>query len=255
MSGYGVSARKVLQRGNSRYPGYPMTRQLTLNVGLSDHARIENFFAGTNAEAVHAVGDLVSGGSGLLVLYGEVGSGKTHLLYGAQKASLAADRRAAYLCLSDAEALEGLDNFEDPGFLVCVDDIDSGAGESRLERFLFNLVEHLRPQQGGILLACKKPPSECGFLMADLVSRLNSGASFRLAPLNDNDKAAAMRLRAEQRGFQLPDEVIAYVMRRFPRDASALFGLLDRIDRYSLSEQRKVTIPLIRELESSREGK
>lgn len=190
----------------------------------------------------------------MLLLYGESGSGKTHLLYGAQKAFLASGRPAAYLCMSDEEALDGLESFDDPGLLVCVDDIDRGAGESRLERFLFNLVEILLPVQGSMLLACRKPPLECGFLMADLVSRLNSGASFRLAPLSDDDKAAAMRLRAEQRGFQLPEEVIAYVMRRFPRDASALFALLDRIDRYSLSEQRKVTIPLIRELESDREG-
>jgi len=229
-----------------------MTRQLTLNVRLSDHACFENFLPGANEQAVHSVGELIDGGSGLLLLHGAQGTGKTHLLYSAQKAALAAARRAEYFSMSDEEVLDGLGRFDEAGALVCVDDIDRVAGDARLERFLFNLVEILRPTQSGLLLAGRKPPSECGYGLADLLSRLNSGASIRLSPLTDNDKAAAMRLRAQHRGFHLPTEVIAYVMKRFPRDTTALFTLLDRIDRYSLSAQRKVTIPLIRELESTR---
>ncbi len=228
-----------------------MTQQLTLNIGLSDHACFDNFFTAGNAEAVHAVNDLVDDSGGLLVLCGNAGSGKTHLLYAAQKAALAADRRASYLSMSDEDVLGRLDGFDDLGALVCVDNVDEAAGKDWSERFLLNVFEHMRQTGGGMLLACEKPPSECRFLMADIVSRLNSGAFFHLIPLTENDKTAAMRLRAEQRGFDLPEDVIAYVMKRYPRDASALFALLDRIDRYSLSEQRKVTIPLVRKLESN----
>jgi DnaA family protein len=58
-----------------------------------------------------------------------------------------------------------------------------------------------------------------------------------------------MRLRARNRGFELPEEVARYVLRRYPRDAQSLFELLDRIDRASLATQRRVTISLVRDLE------
>lgn len=248
MFGYGVLASTALAGYSDNL--HSMTRQLILNVGLSDRACFDNFLAGVNAETMHSVEELVDFGAGLLVLYGEQGSGKTHLLYAAQKAALAANRRATYFSMSDEDVLSGLDRFEETEALVCVDDVDQAAGDDRSERFLFNLVEILRSTHSGMLLAAQKPPSECGFQLADLVSRLNSGVSFRMTPLSDEDKSAALRLRAEHRGFHLSEEVIAYVMNRFSRDASALFGLLDRIDRYSLSEQRKVTIPLIKALET-----
>ena len=114
-----------------------MTRQLTLNVHLSDRASFENFLPGGNAEAVHSVGGLIEAGTGLLLLYGAEGTGKTHLLYSAQKAALAAARRAEYFSMSDEDVLDGLGRFDAAGALVCMDDIDRAAGDARLERFLF----------------------------------------------------------------------------------------------------------------------
>lgn len=227
-----------------------MTRQLILNVGLSDRACFENYYAGANAEVLHSIGRLIEGDTGLLFLWGEEGAGKTHLLFAAQKAVLSAGRHASYLSINDEQVLDGLSRFGGADALICVDDVDHAAGDRRVEQLLFNLLEILRPERGALLVAGRKPPSECEFRMADLSSRLNSGASFRLSPLTDGEKAAAMRLRAEQRGFHLPEDVIAYVMRRYPRNTSALFALLDRIDHYSLSEQRMVTVPLLKSLEA-----
>ena len=226
-----------------------MSRQMTLSVGLSDHACFDNYFTGDNAEAVQAIKNLVDGRSGQLALTGGPGSGKTHLLYAAQKMSLAAAQRAIYCSMSDEHMPGQFDGFDNLGELVCVDDIDLAAGKRPLERLLFNLIEHRSQSGGALLTACGKPLNECAFLLADLVSRLQSGASYRLRPLTDSQKAAAMRLRARQRGFALPEEVIGYVMKRFPRDTTALFALLDRIDQVSLSEQRVVSIPLVKTLE------
>jgi DnaA family protein len=231
-----------------------MKRQLTLNVGLSDHACFGNFFSGANAATLHAIRELTgSEQPGLLVLCGVPGCGKTHLLYAAQKASIASGRPASYLSMADPAVVASLDGFDDLGSLVCLDDIDRAAGGKDAERLLFNLVEHVRQTRGGMLVGSRRPPLECGFRAADLVSRLNSGVVLRLEPLSDEGRAAALRLRARQRGFDLPEEVISYVLKRFPRDASALFGLLDRIDSCSLSEQRKVTIPFVKKLEKRRD--
>jgi DnaA family protein len=226
-----------------------MSRQMTLSVGLSDHACFDNYFTGDNAETIQAIKNLIDERSGQLALFGPAGSGKTHLLYAAQKMSMAAAQRATYFSISDEHMLRQFGGFDDLGELVCVDNIELAAGNNRLERLLFNLIEQTSQAGRALLTACGRPLAECAFLMADLVSRLQRATSYRLHPLTDNQKASAMRLRARQRGFALPEEVIGYVMKRLPRDTAALFALLDRIDRISLSEQRTVSIPLIKMLE------
>jgi DnaA family protein len=50
----------------------------------------------------------------------------------------------------------------------------------------------------------------------------------------------------------MPEDVVQYILSRYPRDMRSLFDLLDRIDRASLTHQRRVTIPFLRELEEMR---
>jgi DnaA family protein len=58
----------------------------------------------------------------------------------------------------------------------------------------------------------------------------------------------AIQLRARLRGLELPDAVIAYLLRRVRRDPSTLFALLDQIDDEAFSHQRRLTVPFVREL-------
>lgn len=229
-----------------------MPDQLTLRVGQSDSASFENYLLGTNAEAVAAINQFASDGAGLFFVFGDGGAGKTHLLYAAQKLAASCQRRSTYLSLADPDVVRNLAGLVDHGDLACVDDLDAAAGDIRLERFLFNMIEQQKLTNGGVLLAARNAVNVLGFVLPDLKSRLASGVTYRLNVLDDDSKRRAMQLRARHRGFDLPDDVISYVMRRYPRDLSALFGLLDRIDEESLSAQRKVTIPWIKQLDRQR---
>jgi DnaA-homolog protein len=72
---------------------------------------------------------------------------------------------------------------------------------------------------------------------------------YQLRTLSDQEKIAAMQLRARNRGLELGESVARYMLRRYPRDAGSLFALLERIDEASLASQRRITIPFLRELE------
>lgn len=231
-----------------------MQAQLTLRVGLSDHADFDNFFIGSNTEVVTALRDFLRQQAGLIFLFGDEGSGKTHLLYAAQKRATADSRRAAYLSMSDAEVVGQLTSFVDHGELVCIDDVHRAAGSSGLERVLFNLIEQQRQSNGSVILAADRPTRSIPFATPDLQSRVGSGASYRVRALTDEQKVDAIRLRAQHRGIELTDDVINYVMKRYARDTSSLFSLLGRIDEASLSAQRLVTIPFIRQMEELRDG-
>ncbi|WP_455365563.1 HdaA/DnaA family protein [Kaarinaea lacus] len=49
------------------------------------------------------------------------------------------------------------------------------------------------------------------------------------------------------RGLELSDDVGQFLLRRYSRDLVELFALLERLDHASLSEQRRLTIPFLRE--------
>jgi DnaA family protein len=59
---------------------------------------------------------------------------------------------------------------------------------------------------------------------------------------------AALQLRAEQRGLELPPETARYLLTRERRDMGSLRALLDRLDREALRAQRRLTVPFVRGL-------
>ena len=93
-------------------------------------------------------------------------------------------------------------------------------------------------------------PSPSDLKLPDLVTRLASGLVYHLQALDDDGKQAAIKQRAHNRGLDIPDDVIRYVLNRYPRDMHGLFDLLDRLDKASLAEQRRLTIPFIQSQEA-----
>ena len=71
--------------------------------------------------------------------------------------------------------------------------------------------------------------------------------TYRLAPLADAERAAALRLHAAARGLELDAAAAEFLLKRVARDMTALIEWLARLDRASLSAQRRLTIPFIRE--------
>ena len=66
--------------------------------------------------------------------------------------------------------------------------------------------------------------------------------------LDDAERAKALRLHAAARGLALDAAAADFLLTRVARDMTALTSWLGRLDRASLSAQRKLTIPFIREL-------
>ncbi len=80
-----------------------------------------------------------------------------------------------------------------------------------------------------------------------VASRLG-GRSHKLQPLSDEDKLQALQLRARLRGFELPEDVGRFLLKRLDREMRTLFMTLDQLDRASITAQRKLTIPFVKEI-------
>ena len=225
------------------------TDQIGLPLRLKDQASFENFLAGDNQQIVALLqGSDADRDLGVIYLHGAKGAGKSHLLQAFCKAGSRSSPVPAYVSLGlDGVHPEMIADLHGSR-IVCLDDIDSVSGDPSWEEAMLGLYERLIPSGGGLLVAGRYPPSQVGFGLADLATRLASGGAWRVQPLGEAQLPEAMQLRARLRGLELPDAVIAYLLRRVRRDPSTLFALLDQIDDEAFSHQRRLTVPFVREL-------
>ena len=221
--------------------------QLVLPIRLADHAVFESFLAAGNEALVATLCALADRDSGHgCWLWGAPATGKTHLL---QAVCEKAGDRAVYVplaLLADAgpAVLEGLARRE----LVCIDDLDTVLGDEAWEVALFDLCNQLTDGGGQLAVAASAAPRESTIMLADLASRLSRLAVFRVQPLDDEQRIAALKLRATHRGLDLPDESARYLIKRSRRDMASLYELLDKLDLEALRAQRRLTIPFVRDV-------
>jgi DnaA family protein len=222
--------------------------QLPLGLALRDSARFDNYFPGASLEAVRALQACARGdGEPCIFLAGAHGLGKSHLLQATCLAAAAAGRSVAYLPLGDwpdlsVHLLEGMEQQD----LVCLDDVHAIAGQAGWEEGVFHLFNRLRESGAGLLVSARQRADRCHFSLADLVSRLGWGVTYVLAPLAEEQVAAALAQRARGRGLELPAETAQFLLRRIPRDLPTLFNLLDRLDEAAMIEQRRLTVPFVK---------
>lgn len=213
-------------------------RQLILDIRPDAPPCFDNFLPGRNAEAVTALRGLLAGGEAMIYLWGEPGSGKSHLLQACVQAVQGQGRPAAYIA-------SGAELPEDLPALLAVDAVDALSPEAQVR--LFSLINRAREGEGCVVAAGERPPAQLA-LRADLTTRLGWGLVFGLARLDEAERAAALRARAAARGMGLPDEVANYMLNHCRRDLPGLLATVDALDAYSLSHKRPVTLPLLREM-------
>ena len=96
------------------------------------------------------------------------------------------------------------------------------------------------------VVAALMAPRECGFDLPDLASRMSQLPTYGIRPLEEDDRVAALRIRAEHRGLDLPEDTARFLLKRSRRDMTTLYMLLDKLDREALKAKRRLTIPFVR---------
>jgi DnaA family protein len=225
-------------------------KQLALGVRLRADAIFESFAPGLNGELIAA---LRGGGCAPLWLWGSEGSGKTHLLQAVCAAAdapgtAAAQAAAAYFPLERSLALPpaavaGFENCR----VLCLDDVDAIAGDLQWEQALFRLFNEAAELGTRLIFAARTAPRGIEWSLEDWRSRAAACVVYQLRDLDDAGRLDALKLRAAQRGLQLPPETADYLLRRMPRDLPSLFEILDHLDEASLVAQRRLTVPFIRD--------
>tara|TARA_R110000787_G_C13410838_1_gene444186 strand:+ start:1287 stop:1997 length:711 start_codon:yes stop_codon:yes gene_type:complete len=229
--------------------------QLTLSVQLPDDETFASFQSESNQMVVqqltqflnHIADENKSVHS--LYLFGLTGVGKSHLLHAS--CAYADTLNITSLCLSFSEltqlsvdVLDGLENID----LVCLDDIQLIAGNKKWQQGVFDLYNRMVEQNKCLIITGDQSAAQLKISLPDLVSRLSWGLTEQLKPLSDKEKSFALQYRAQQRGLYISDEVASFLINRLSRDMTSLLAALEQLDQASIREQRRITIPFIKDI-------
>ena len=220
-----------------------MNQQLTLSINLRDDATFDNFFSGQNEQVVHS---LKQQDEPYVFLFGESGTGKSHLLQAACHEVGKKGLPVAYLPLTEKGLMPAMLDGLEAMSLIALDDVQEVIGDESWERALFNLYNRVREKDVSMLVSSAEPLASLNIKLADLQSRLSWGPIFKLTALNDNEKQFALQQRAKNRGLELADDVVTYLLKHSARDMNSLFALFEKLDKASMVEKRKLTIPFIK---------
>ena len=162
-----------------------------------------------------------------LVLWGEPGSGKSHLLH-----AWAETQGGAVLTTPPAGtwprqplALDGLEGIAD-------------------EIALLHLLNSAQEARWPLLLACTTPPGRLPVRLPDLASRLRATTAVRIGPATDEFLSMLLARLLAERQLRLPSPLQSWLLTRLPRSPAALRDAVTRLDAAGLETGRSITRPL-----------
>jgi len=191
-------------------------RQLTLPFPYHQRFAAADFLpACSNEAALTWIGRTATWPDGRLLLWGEAGRGKTHLVH------IWADRaRAAILC---GASLQGVPVLPEHG--IAVDDADLATDETAL----FHLLNAAREAGTPVLLAARAPPARWPTRLPDLASRLRSITAVEIGAPEDSLLRALLARLLSDRQLAVPAVLHDRLLLRLPRTADALRGAVGRL--------------------------
>ena len=206
-----------------------------------------NFVVGGNGDLVNRL-VRPDDGFAALWLWGLPASGKSHLAHAACHWQVGRGAKAAYVPLAsapeDPEVLHGLAGYD----LVALDDLQHWLGRVDLERALMGLYQGLVASRHHLLVVAERPATAVDFALDDVGSRLRAAASWEVRELDDPGKALVLADRARRRGLEVPPPVLDFWFARRERTLSRLLDDFERLDRAAWSEQRRLTVPLLKKV-------
>jgi len=207
-------------------------RQFALPFTLAPHYDAADFLtAPCNAEAMAWIGQPAAWPNQRLAVFGETGTGKTHLLH------VYAARSGAQLL--DAAGLRGFAPLPDAPALA-IDDADCAPDPRGLLHVLNAAAEAKLP----VLLAASTAPAHWQYGLPDLVSRLRAITAVRLDPPDDTMLHALLARLFAERQLAVPAPVQTYLLTRLPRTGGALREAVARLDRAALAAGRRISIAM-----------
>jgi len=213
---------------------------------LDPRYTLQTFIEGKSNSQARAAGQHVASSPGNvynpLLIYGESGLGKTHLMHGIGNA-ISAGRENARIVYVGAEQWFNqmvsairfgrqaeFKNFYRSVDALLIDDIHFLAGKEHSQEEFFHTFNALIDGRKQIVLTCDRYPRELDALDERLKSRFTWGLSVPIEPPELETRVAILLAKADTLGIRMPDDVAALVAQRIRSNVRELEGALHRLN-------------------------
>jgi chromosomal replication initiator protein len=225
--------------------------------------RLGDFVVGPCNRVAHAaalsVVEAPGDGANPLVLYGPVGTGKTHLLEGVYAGLRRArpEWRVCYVAGEDFtnRFLQALfhgklaafrKHFRDFDALL-LDDLHFLARKKATHEEFLHTFDALQADGRQVVVTCDCHPKLVDAFPPELTDRLLGGALWGLTPPDADTRLAILRAKSAHGEAPLPEEVLRFVAEQLRGNVRELEGALHSVRHYARVAGRAVDLPLARE--------
>jgi chromosomal replication initiator protein len=231
---------------------------------LNGKLTFENFVVGSCNQLAHAgaraVADKPSSMYNPLFIYGGVGMGKTHLMH-AIGTALQKQHPGMKIVYTTAERFMNqmiqCIRFEKmPWFhqhyrqadVLLVDDIQIIGGKERTQEEFFHTFNELYDGQKQIVLSSDSPPKNVSGLVERLRSRFEWGLIVDVQAPDLETKMAILDKKAQNEGFELPEDVRIFLATRSKSNIRELEGALVKLMAVSSVNNVPITLSMAKEV-------
>jgi DnaA family protein len=230
--------------------GFPIkAAQIALPLSFDRQFSFDNYFSQQGELIIANLKALITAkGESMIGLWGKSDSGKTHLInacahFSRQRGTSFQLYDGSELAQCDADSFENLATCQ----VLAVDNLDVLCGIQKWEEKFYQIINSSKNEGSKLIFTLSENPSYLDCRLADFQSRLSWGLLLQLQLTGDTDIGDVIKLRAGLLGIELSKEVIAYLLVHYSRQLSTQIEILRVLDRASLSAQKKITIPLIKQ--------
>ena len=179
-----------------------------------------------------------------LLIYGDSGLGKTHLIYAIANVIRKNDplSKIAYVkgddltnelveAIREGKTAEMREKYRQADLLL-VDDVQFIAGRKQTQEEFFHTFNTLYEAGRQIVLTSDRPPSEMTLLDDRLRTRFEWGLLVDVAPPDFETRVAIVKNKAAMLGMTLPDKITNYIAENVTANVRQLEGTINKILAY-----------------------
>lgn len=240
-----------------------ITTELSQSSNLNPDFIFENFIEGKSNQMARAACLQVSQNPGKaynpLCLYGGTGLGKTHLMHAVGNTLRQHNPNARILYQHSehfvANMVRALQHNTINHFkqyyrnldALLIDDIQFFAKKERSQEEFFHTFNSLLEGHQQVILTCDRYPREVGGVEERLKSRFAWGLTVAIEPPELETRVAILMKKAQQSGFDIPDDVGFFIAQRIRSNVRELEGALRRVQANSQFTGQTITLAFTKE--------
>ncbi|MBQ8063406.1 MAG: chromosomal replication initiator protein DnaA, partial [Clostridia bacterium] len=222
---------------------------------VNEELTFDTFVVGSSNTFAHAAALAVANAPGNdynpLVIYGNSGLGKTHLLYAICEKILKDNPKAKILYTSGEdftnELIKAIGNHTTDAFhnkfrtvdVLLVDDVQFIAGKTQTQEEFFHTFNALVNDKKQIVLTSDRPPKEIANLEDRIRTRFEWGLLADIQPPDLETRIAIIRRKADFYNLELTDDVVQFIAEKIKNNVRQLEGTVKKLHAYyNINHQR-----------------